>query len=60
MTNEKLYEVLGDINEKHVYEARAYHKAKKSIWANGELWLLACVLLWQEQLRCYTSQSMTQ
>ena len=26
MTNEKLYEVLGDINEKHVYEARAYHK----------------------------------
>lgn len=37
MTNEKLYEILGDINEKHVYEARAYHKAKKPIWANGEL-----------------------
>jgi len=32
MTNEKLYEVLGDINEKHVSEARAYQKAKKPIW----------------------------
>lgn len=37
MTNEKLYEVLGNINEKYVSEARAYQKAKKSIWANGEL-----------------------
>ena len=25
----KLYEVLGDINENHINEARAYHKAKK-------------------------------
>ena len=33
MTNEKLYEVLGDINEKYVSEARVYQKAKKSIWA---------------------------
>ena len=32
MTNEKLYEVLGDINEKHVNEAREYRKAKKPIW----------------------------
>ena len=32
MTNEKLYEVLGDINEKHINEARAYHKAKKPGW----------------------------
>ena len=26
MTNEKLYEILGDINEKHINEAKAYHK----------------------------------
>ena len=32
MTNEKLYEILGDINEKHINEARAYHKAKKPGW----------------------------
>ncbi len=32
MTNEKLYEVLGDISEKHINEARAYHKAKKPGW----------------------------
>ena len=32
MTNEKLYEVLGDINENHINEARAYHKAKKPGW----------------------------
>jgi len=32
MTNEKLYEVLGDINEKHVKEAREYRKAKKPAW----------------------------
>ena len=44
MTNEKLYEVLGDINEKHVYEARAYHKAKKSIWAKWGV-MAACLCL---------------
>ena len=44
MTNEKLYEVLGDINEKHVYEARAYHKAKKSIWAKWGA-IAACLVL---------------
>ena len=33
MTNEKLYEVLGDINENYVKEARADHKAKKPGWA---------------------------
>ena len=32
MTNEKLYELLGDINEKHVKEAREYRKAKKPVW----------------------------
>ncbi len=44
MTNEKLYEVLGDINEKHVYEARAYHKANKSIWAKWGV-MAACLCL---------------
>ena len=33
MTNEKLYEVLGDINENYVKEARADYKAKKPGWA---------------------------
>ena len=32
MTNEKLYEVLGDINEKHVNEARQTKKVKKPVW----------------------------
>ncbi len=32
MTNEKLYEVLGDINEKYVKEAKEYRKAKKLVW----------------------------
>lgn len=32
MTNETLYEVLGDIEEKHIREARAYHRAKKPEW----------------------------
>ena len=32
MTNEKLYEVLGDISEKHINEARTYHKAKRPSW----------------------------
>ncbi len=31
MTNEKLYEVLGDINENHIKEAREYRKAKKPV-----------------------------
>ena len=44
MTNEKLYEILGDINEKHVYEARAYHKAKKPIWAKWGA-IAACLVL---------------
>ena len=44
MTNEKLYEVLGNINEKHVYEARAYHKAKKPIWAKWGA-IVACLVL---------------
>ena len=44
MTNEKLYEILGDINEKHVYEAMAYHKAKKPIWAKWGA-IAACLVL---------------
>jgi len=32
MKNGELYEVLGDINEKHVKEAREYRKTKKPIW----------------------------
>jgi hypothetical protein len=43
MTNEKLYEVLGDINEKYVSEARVYQKAKKPIWAKWG----AIAALWQ-------------
>ena len=44
MTNEKLYEILGDINEKNVYEARTYHKAKKPIWAKWGA-IAACLVL---------------
>ena len=44
MTNEKLYEVLGDINEKYVSEARVYQKAKKSIWAKWGA-VAACLAL---------------
>ena len=44
MTNEKLYEVLGDINEKHVCEARAYHKAKKPVWIKWGV-MAACLCL---------------
>lgn len=32
MTSEKLYELLGDISEKRVEEAREYRKAKKPVW----------------------------
>ena len=44
MTNEKLYEVLGDINEKYVSEARVYQKAKKPIWAKWGA-IAACLVL---------------
>lgn len=44
MTNEKLYEVLGDINEKYVSEARVYQKAKKPIWAKWGV-VAACLVL---------------
>ena len=44
MTNEKLYEVLGDINEKHINEARAYHKAKKPGWVKWGA-IAACLCL---------------
>lgn len=32
MTNEKLYEVLGDINEKHIKEAGENRKTKRPAW----------------------------
>lgn len=44
MTNEKLYEVLGDINEKYVSEARVSQKAKKPIWAKWGA-IAACLVL---------------
>ncbi len=46
MTNEKLYEVLGDINEKHIHEARAYHKAKKPSWIKwGTIAACLCLMI---------------
>lgn len=46
MTNEKLYEVLGDINEKHVKEAREYRKAKKPVWLKwGAMAACLCLVL---------------
>ena len=44
MTNEKLYEILGDINEKHINEAKAYHKAKKPGWVKWGA-MAACLCL---------------
>lgn len=44
MTNEKLYEVLGDINEKYVSDARAYQKAKKPGWVKWGA-IAACLVL---------------
>jgi len=44
MKNEKLYEVLGDINEKHIKEAREYHKAKKSVWLKWGA-MAACLIV---------------
>ena len=46
MTNEKLYEVLGDINEKYVSEARVYQKAKKPIWVKwGAIAACLCLMI---------------
>ena len=46
MTNEKLYEVLGDINENHVKEAREYRKAKKPAWMKwGAMAACLCLML---------------
>ena len=44
MTNEKLYEVLGDINGKRVKEAREYRKAKKPVWLKWGA-MAACLCL---------------
>ena len=44
MTSEKLYEVLGYINEKHINEARTYHKAKKPGWVKWGA-MAACLCL---------------
>jgi len=46
MTNEKLYEILGDINEKHVEEARGYRKIKKPVWLKwGAMAACLCLVL---------------
>ena len=44
MTNKQLYEILGDINEKHINEAMAYRKAKKSSWMK-RVAMAACLCL---------------
>jgi hypothetical protein len=45
MTNEKLYEVLGDINEKHIGEAhRTKAKSKKHAWVKWGV-IAACLCL---------------
>ena len=44
MTNEKLYEVLGGINEKHISEAGAYRKARKPLWVKWAA-IAACLCL---------------
>lgn len=44
MTNEKLYEVLGDINETHVKEAREYRKTRKPAWVKWGA-MAACLCL---------------
>lgn len=44
MTNETLYKVLSDINEKYVKEAREYHKAKKPVWLKWGA-MAACLCL---------------
>ena len=46
MTNEKLYEILGGINEKRVEEAREYRKAKKPVWLKwGAMAACLCLML---------------
>jgi hypothetical protein len=42
MTNERLYEVLGNINEQYVKEAEEYRKAKKPAWLK---WMAAAACL---------------
>jgi hypothetical protein len=32
MTNEKFYEILGDINEEHIKKAGEYRMVKKPVW----------------------------
>ena len=52
MTNEKLYEVLGDINEKYVSEARVYQKAKKPIWVKwGAIVACLCLMVQASQIQ---------
>lgn len=43
MKNEKLYEVLGDINENHVKEAREYRKTKTPVWLKWAA-MAACII----------------
>lgn len=61
MTNYELYEILGDIDERRVKEAREYRKAKKTIWLKwGPLAACLCLVavgtfvtirFWAESLR---------
>lgn len=44
MTSENLYEVLGDISERHINGARAEHRAKKPGWAKWGA-IAACLCL---------------
>ena len=44
MTNHELYEILGDIDERRVKEAREYRKAKKTVWLKWGA-LAACLCL---------------
>ena len=44
MRKEGFAEVLCDINEKHVSEARAYQKARKPVWAKWGA-IAACLCL---------------
>ena len=46
MTSEKLYEVLGGISEKHINEARVYHRAKRPGWIMwGAMAACLCIVI---------------
>ena len=46
MTSTELYEVLGDINEKHVKETIEYRKTNKPIWLKwGSMAVCLCLVI---------------